>query len=289
MAMAVAALLFITAAFAPLPSRSETTAHANGSYILLSAYAGSPGSMFVVNGYGFQPYETVQSMFNSMSATATADSSGNFASPSIGVPSITAGSYPVTVTGLSSGNNKTLSYYVHGYYPTGGATTYYLMPNQSLGFFGRNFSPGESVEIRGPADQLLQTVIADGSGNFNVSNVYTVPFSMAGSTQPFKLVGKTTGMPISIQIAVGQFHPNISPSTFYLPKGSSFGLTGMNFAPNEPVDLYVGGAKVSTVPADGAGNFGTSLMAPASGSSFEVRGVGTLSGRWSARMMTLAQ
>ncbi len=288
-AMAMAALLFGTAAFAPLPSRDARTVHANGNYILLSSYAGSPGSMFVANGYGFQPNETVQTTFSGMSVNATADGAGSFASPSIGVPYLSAGSYPVTVTGLSSGKSKTLSYYVHGYYPTGGAMQYYLMPNQKIGFFGHDFSPGEAVEIRGPSDQLLTTVAADGSGNFDVPNVYTIPFSMAGSSQTFKLAGKKTGMTIPVQITVGQFHPNISPSTYYLPKGSSFSLTGMNFAPNEPVDLYVGGTKASTVTADGGGNVGTSLTAPASGSSFEVRGMGAWSGRSSVRTMTLAQ
>ncbi len=279
-------LMAITVLPVPFAHTAPTANADSGNYVILSMYAGSPGSRFTVNGYGFGANEQVQATFAGLTVGANADSAGNFATPTFGVPYLPAGPYSVTVRGLTSGRTQTASYYVHGYYPTGGPSAYYIMPNQQIGFFGHNFATNESVKIFGPSNQLLTTATADGGGNFAVSNVYTVPFSMAASSQTFRLVGQTTGFNVSFSVVVGNFYPNINPSTYYLGRGQSFGVSGTGYAPNEPVDLYVGGTKMATVTADGGGNFGTSLTAPSSGGSFDLRGTGTLSGQSSMRTLS---
>ncbi len=265
---------------------SSSAASASG-YIELSQYAGAPGTNFTVQGGGFKSNEMVTINFLGQTATATANGGGTFSSPVITVPWSPSGSFAVNASG-NMGDGGSTSFYVSGFYPTGGPSSYYVLPNQMLGFMGNNFSPNETVDISWNGSKV-SSITTGGNGSFSVSNVVTIPYAAAGSTQSFQLTGRTTGMSVSFQVSVGRFYPNINPSTYYLMPGKTFSVSGTGFAPGETVNLLLNGSQMMQTTADGNGGIGFgSVTAPNSGGSFEVRAVGASSGAWSARTVTLA-
>ncbi|MDB4977915.1 MAG: hypothetical protein JWM56_101 [Candidatus Peribacteria bacterium] len=283
-------LLAILGTASALPSfMSPVVAQADANYLVLSTYAAAPQSSFTAQGFGFGANEQVKVTSDGASVTATADGNGNFTSPGIQIPFWAAGSYPVTAMGVSSGRTQSQNIYVSGFYPTAAFSPYYVLPNESFGLSGQHFAPNEQVQLK-RGDQLVATFTADGNGGFSASKVATIPFSAANSAWSYTLNGLTSGMNIPLTLSIGQFYPQISPSSYYIGKNQSFSVSGNNFAANEPVDLYVAGAKVQTANADTSGNvnFG-GAVSPSDGGNFEVRAMGTLSGQSSGRTVTLAQ
>ncbi len=264
------------------------------SSIFLNTYAGTPGSMLIVQGHGFGPQELLYASLGAAVVSTTTDADGNFIAPPITVPSMAPGSYPVYARGQASGRTQTASFYESGFYPTGGPSAYYILPGQPLGFFGHSFAPHESIRLVKDG-MIVATFTADDAGDLTESNVVTVPFAWGESVQSFQMHGMQSDADVGITMTVGQFYPQISPSTYYLPGSRSFGVSGTGFAPQEPVDFFIAGNKMMMMmmmmtAADGAGNVGFSGIAPpGNGGTFEVRAMGIWSGRASARTITIAQ
>ena len=254
----------------------------------LSSYSGLPSNLFGVSGWGYTPNEQVTVKLDGSSTTVTTDASGSFHNAPLSTPSQPAGTYQVQAKGQTSGSTSTATYYIAGYYPTGGPSSYYLLPGQMLGFTGKGFAPNEMVSLSGSGQAMGFST--DSLGSFSTTNSITIPYSAAGSTLNYQLRGQTSKASVNFMVTIGRYYPQTSPSTYYLSKGGTLSVNGTNFAPGEPVHLMLNGSQVADMSADNSGNvtFG-SVTAPASGSTFTV----TLTGAWitesSSRMITLAQ
>jgi len=258
-------------------------AQASGQYLTLSQYSGNPGSTIQVQGHSFQPNESVVIFINSIrepgTAGATTDGSGNF-SVTYTIPMLGAGSIPIHAFGGTE--SAQAGYYVNGYYPTAQPSSYYLLPGQWLSFSGQNFWPNEPVALWVNGNMIGSFTAAGGS--VNTGNVYTVPYSAANSTLSTMLVGAWSGMSVSMNIGVGTFYPQISPSSYYVPANQSFNVGGSSFAPNEPVTLWVGGQSWN-LTADGNGNFNTNVSTSAVG-NVNIQAKGMWSNTSSQRTIT---
>lgn len=176
------------------------------------------------------------------------------------------------------------------YYPSGGALRYYVLPGEMLGVFGRNFAPLERVDLVSVGNGILASFTTDANGHFRRENVLPIPSLGTESSFSYRLVGRTSGTSVPFTVKIGQFYPVISPSSYYIDKGSTFSVRGERFAPGELVTLSVQSQAVLRKAADANGNvtFGV-VTAPGTGQSFAISARGALSGNGSQRTIHLAE
>ena len=168
------------------------------------------------------------------------------------------------------------------YYPNASPTHWYILPGQSLGFVGNGFAPGEMVMARSITGTKVLGARADINGNW-ATPTKNVPYFWQSSSQTFYIKGDVSNKEIPITIYVGNFYPQIYPSTYWIGVNQPMSVQANAFAPGETIRLFVKNIEVGSMPSDSSGNANFNFTTPATGSSFTLKALGALSGRSSSR------
>jgi hypothetical protein len=191
-----------------------------------------------------------------------------------------------TTSQMPTGNTSSSMHY----YPNAQPSAYYVLPGQSIGVNGQSFEPNEQVVTTNQTTgKVVSTTHADGSGSVSANNAETLTYADKNTTQSYKVMGMMSNTTVNFNVKVGDYYPQINPSTYYLGHGQQMSVSGNSYAPNEPVDVQVNGQTVMTVTAGSDGSFTATLTAPSNGGSFTISGNGTWTMDSSARTVYLAQ
>ncbi len=172
------------------------------------------------------------------------------------------------------------------YYPTASPNTNYVLPGQNLTFSGRGFAPNEVVTLRNNQGPIISWRVNE-FGSFRSQGNYAVPYFLSESEQTYTLMGNVSDRRVPIEVVVGTYYPNLNPSSYFVSRGSRSQAFGEDFAPFEPVELYIRGAYAGRDIADENGAVNWSYITPRSGSSFGISARGIWSGTESSRTITL--
>jgi hypothetical protein len=225
--------------------------------IHVSAQSNTPGSALSISGTGFASGEKVTFTLGSATSSSTADSSGS-ANGSLVIPSIAAGTYAITGTGQTSGALGMDFFYVGTFYPNAFPSSYYAIPGQTISFSGSGFGSSETINlyVASSGTQPIANFTSDASGGFKNAGSSTVPFSAAGTTLTFRLLGQTSRVSVDLPVSIGQLFPSATPSDYYVSPGTSLSFSGTGFAPGETIAVTTpGSGTMSSFSADSAGNF----------------------------------
>ncbi|MDB5166208.1 MAG: hypothetical protein JWM37_280 [Candidatus Saccharibacteria bacterium] len=234
---------------------STSTGTAVGKYfpsISPSDYYVQPGGNLSFNGSGFVPGETVDVMQGTTKlATTTADQYGNLTmAGTVTIPATAAGkSQSYTLVGATSKGSGTVTIGVASYNAQVSPSDYYLMPGGSLSFSGFGFMPNETVDVFSGTTKV-GSFQADMTGSFKKQSAYSIPFSAAGTSQSFRLVGESSQAETTATISVGQLNTQLTPGTWYALPFAKFDVTATGFAPGDTLNLKNGAATVATATTD---------------------------------------
>lgn len=201
----------------------------------------TPGSVLQISGTGFAFNELVVFTINGTAmGNVVADSAGNFANTSATIPNIAPGTYQLRVTGQASHAENIHYFYVGDFFPNITPSTYYLLPGQVLKFSGGGFAAGETVKVfEGKNSTVLATIVADAYGEFVNAGSVTIPLSYQG-TKTFVVQGQTTHGSAQVDVTIGTFNPQITPSNYFILPGTPALFSGDGFAGNEMIQVYEG-------------------------------------------------
>jgi hypothetical protein len=215
----------------------------------------TPYSTLSVSGSGYAPDEQVELNLAGATTQIETDQTGSFTGASITTPDVPAASYTITGVGESSGASAVAYEYVNGFYPSASPTSYYLMPDTSLGFNGSGFAANEKVNVTdATSGALLSSFTTDATGAFKNAGSFTVGTNYAGESVKFVLTGTVSQASTTVTTTVGQYYPNVSPSVYYVMPGGSLGFNGSGFIPGEKVDVSSNKVLIETITADAKGD-----------------------------------
>lgn len=233
-----------------------------------SSYYLLPGQSLNFTGSGWAAGETITVTESSAGTLTTfnADSSGGFTSAGDTIIpfSFLNSSRTFHLAGALSGGSADVSVTIGQFYPGIYPSAYYISPNQPLSFSGNGFAGNETIKVyEGTRTAVLSSFSADADGNFSNEGSLTVPSTFAGSPRLFRLVGDASGAEGEVVVTIGQFYPNIMPSSYFMRPGQTLGIDGSGFAPGEIIDLSLAGGGTAQVTADSTGGFsGANLTVP---------------------------
>ncbi len=261
------ALVFGVYASAPITS-------AQSEYVILSSYYLLPGQSFTVSGFMFAPDETVTVSLADQQVSATANSAGEFTSPSITVPvSLINSSQNVTVAG-NMGNSASVQLSVGTFYPNVVPSSYFVLPGGPVSFQGSGFLPNEGINVTLNGNIVTSTT-ADASGNFMTAQINT-PFAPTNKT--YHIAGDVTGISRDVVVSVSSSQAYIILGSYYLPANSSVNVTGRQFGYQEDIVVRVDGMETGRTKTDSNGEFSLNVQLPNSIGQHEVTAHGEMSG-----------
>ncbi len=148
--------------------------------------------------------------------------------------------------------------------PLVGLETYSLQPEHDFGFYGSGFAPGELVEAllanqdgvpSSRSGLMLARSYANAGGN--VAGRAYVPLLPSGD-YALLFVGLQSKLPFIVNLNIRGFTPWVMLSNYAPPPHSMMGFSGQDFAPGEPVLVYLnhqGKQPIARVKADSTGRF----------------------------------
>jgi hypothetical protein len=215
----------------------------------------TPYSIVSVSGTGYAPDETVDLNLAGATAKAMTNATGSFSDASITTPDVPAASYTIIGAGELSGASTVAYEYINAFYPSASPSSYYVMPNDSLGFNGSGFAPNETVNVTSATSGTqLSSFVTDKTGSFADAGAFVVPASYAGMSEKFVLSGTESDASTTVTTTVGKYYPNVSPTAYYLMPNKTLAFNGSGFVPGETVDVYSGTTLLEKVTADTKGN-----------------------------------
>ena len=260
-----------------------------------SAYYLMPGATLSFDGSGFAAGETIRVtetgttlVLSSFSANASGGfvASGGFALPA----SFHGQTKNFTLTGSQSSVSASTGMTVGDFYAYASPSSYYLTPGSNLSFTGGGFAGNETVRVfEGPTSIVSVasfTTLADGT--FLTAGSVAIPYSAAGGSISYRLVGAVSNAHASVSTAIGSFYPSITPSNYFVIPNSSIIISGSGFAPTEAVTVSVSGGVTSTSTTDSLGNLHASVVIPFGGVGATITATGALSHASASVGVTLA-
>lgn len=218
-----------------------------------STWYAVPGTPVSFTGSGFGPNEGIDASLLGASTTAvahiTADASGSFTMSPLTLP-FGMPSAQYRFTGSLSGASALVTVALASFYPSLSPSAYYVAPGSILAVGGSGFAPNESVTLR-VNSVFAATTTASVSGD--VAPISVKMPSAPNSTASIEARGALSGALVTIGVTVGQYYPNVTPSTWYTYPGNQLTFSGSGFGPNETV--VMSGAMTGTTTADSSGNF----------------------------------
>ncbi len=211
-----------------------------------SSYYFTPGSQISFNGGGFAANEKIniyETGTTTILSSFTADNFGSFNSAgSFNLPPAYNGlTKNFRLTGETSGQAASTNVVIGDYYPSAAPSSYWLLPGADLSFSGSGFAAGETIEVKlGESGATVSTIVADQNGSFNLKGNTPADANSSGGVAKYYLIGNSSHASASpVNVTIGQFYPQISPSEYYVYGNSFITITGSNFAPNEQVTISV--------------------------------------------------
>jgi hypothetical protein len=129
--------------------------------------------------------------------------------------------------------------------------------------------------------------VADSTGAFTTQGSTVVPYG--SGVAAYRIVGEQSGATAEVPITRAAFYPSLNPSAYYSAPGSAITLGGSGFAPNEDVNVTVGGTNAGTGHTNNLGVFTSlALTLPATPNTTPmVVGRGALSGAVASYVMAI--
>jgi serine/threonine protein phosphatase PrpC len=148
--------------------------------------------------------------------------------------------------------------------PLVGLETYSLQPEHGFGFYGSGFASGELVEAllanQGDVPSLksgLMLARSYANAGGNVAGRAYIPLLPSGD-YALLFVGLQSKLPFIVNLNIRGFTPWVMLSNYAPPPHSMMGFSGQDFAPGEPVLVYLnhqGKQPIARVKADSTGRF----------------------------------
>jgi len=236
--------------------------------IYLTAANATYQASLSLSGQGFEPGEDIHMILDDQDQKggtelgwATADKDGNFGGFSFSLDwNMKPGEHKITAEGSASGMVATTTVNLLTGYPWVNPSVYSATPNQTIALKGGSFTPGEEVQVhfRSMNDPPIATIKADQYGNVDAKDV-VVPFAPEGNSS-FIVVGKESNAPVTVPFTILGFYPWVGLSSYTPHPQEMVGFSGQDFAPNEPVQVFLNGLgknPIATVYSDTKGHFET--------------------------------
>jgi large repetitive protein len=206
--------------------------------ISVSSTGSVPFSTVFVEGSGFAPNESISiSMGSFINVSASSGQNGAFSSVDFTIPKVEAGSYTINAIGAVSKGVAVSHFYVDGFYPNIFPSAYYLMPGQTLRLSGGGFAPNETVSVLVDSLEVAQFK-ADSNGAYKDAGAYTIPVGSKSGKFTIVLKGNLSNAQVQAEIFIGEFNPQVFPSSYYVLPGDILSFSGIDFAPNETLKVY---------------------------------------------------
>jgi hypothetical protein len=242
------------------------TVASNSPTVTFGTQVGKVGDAVTFSLKGFAPREVVTIYFNSLASppvgTVTTDPSGSARQQSIKVPYGAIGNNSFIFVGKISQSPVTVGYTLLNLYPTLMVNSYATRADSTLSFSGKGFGPNERVfiHVNSVASPPIGIAMADSTGSFKNSGLFTIPFALHGKTNIIAM-GEQSQAPVSLSIDVLPYTPSAETSTYGGRAGTTITFYGNGFARGEVVHAYIGraaqrgGEEVSCFMADSQGSF----------------------------------
>lgn len=205
------------------------------------------------SGSGFAPNENVQ-LTNGAAILATfpTDGTGSFSNQTVTTGFGMNRDITYTFTGLGTGSAVDATITVAGLQPYIALDNYYALPGTTVAVTGAGFSPNESVTVT--LGSATAGATASSEGVFGPTSI-NIPVNTPGPTVDIVATGNTSNASAISLLTLAPFMVQVSPSTWYTPPGTSVSFSGSGFNPNEEVIIIQSGANITTVTANGTGDF----------------------------------
>ena len=136
-----------------------------------------------------------------------------------------------------------------------------LTAGARLNFQGQGFEASEQTTVtiedaRGAVESPLDPVTISKDGNLDEVSV-VVPDGIGRGEHVLHVAGASSGRSARAKFTVRYITPRIALDTYSAKSNHTFGFTGSGFAPNEPVDVRLGGlggSPLASFPSDAQGN-----------------------------------
>jgi hypothetical protein len=231
------------------------------------------------SGFGMDPHEKLRLEWvnpygaPTTLATGLADEHGDFAGLTFKVPdNWPDGDQTVKVTGLGSGRAAIAHIAVEASTPGALPSTYFGKPLTPVNFQGGGFQPHEQVDVYFDSfsSAPLSHFEADGSGLVKVNGILVPPASPGDHA--FLLVGQRSSAPVRVPFSVLAFTPWLTLTDYTPQPEHSVGVVAHDFAPGEPVAVFLN-APIGRPVAEGrASARGVAQLNPAFEVPYNVRG-----------------
>ena len=226
-------------------------AAADANYITLSAYYAVPGSGITVYGHSFSPGETVVVSTMNLKKTAIAGPSGDFTTQSFVIPFDAAHSTQAVTALGNKGHQSAATLSVGTFYPVVDPSSYYVVPNGTVSFNGKNFAPQENIVVKNNGSAVA-TAQAGRTGNFTIAGL-SVPAQAGNQTYIFS--GQKSGASYPVTIHVSGTKSIVVLSNYYGYSGSLLHIAGRFFGAGEKVTVSMGNILLGQAKADSSGSF----------------------------------
>lgn len=261
-------------------------------YIVLDKYSGLPNSAKIsIKGYLFIPYESINISFLNQYININADVNGNFQNNELYIPFSKTGHQTISIKALTSKKSFKTDFYIDGFYPNISLDKTYVLPGQTISLKGSDYAPFESINVDSTNKDVLSkgSIAADIAGNFNVKDILTVSLKISNTKFNLKLSGAKSNSSQSVEITIGQYYPQINPSTYYVNKNSLINVNGINYPQHQTINISVNGKNEINTTTDSNGDFTLRVRSPNIGNSFELKAIEPISGSISKRTITIAK
>ena len=230
-------------------------------YAIPSTWYATAGTLVSFSGFSFGAHEEVGVHLGASStvlATATTDAAGSFTGEGTTTLPFGSATAEFRLVGHESGVTAVVPITLAAFYPSLSPSAYYAPPTSQITVGGSGFAAGESIILTvGGAAAGSATTTSDGS-------FAPLPVTLPGTpntTVVISAVGALSGAGASFNMTVGQYYPDVTPSTWFTYPGNSVSFSGSGFGPNETVTMS--GAASGTTTTDGTGNFsGLGVLIP---------------------------
>lgn len=218
-----------------------------------SVWYALPGSSVSFTGSGFGASEGIDMYLGATSTSALmhaqADVSGGFSIAALALP------YGMPVAqyrfvGSSSGASATVPITLAAFYPSLVPSSYYAAPGSMILVGGEGFAANESVSLW-LNDVLVGSATASPLGSFSPIEV-TLP-STPNATAILRAQGSLSGAMTNLSLAIGQYYPNVTPTSWFTYPGNSITFSGSGFAAHESV--VMSGPESASITTDSTGSF----------------------------------
>jgi hypothetical protein len=271
-------------------ARTRFTLHQITPAISMATYSAKSDHMFGFSGSGFAPGEVVDVRLGGLGgdplASFQCDDQGSVVAENVPLPLVQPGDYQLYFVGERSQLPVSVSFNIQGFSPWVVLDSYAVPPYSTIGFTGQDFVPGDQVEVylgRQVGEPLFR-VEADANGQFAVQSAFALP-ALAQGDQALVFVPHQSGPQIIAKFVVLPFSPGLQLTSYAGRPGSRIALTGMGWARDETLQVYVGETDkqlatklVATFQADDSGEFTAAgafrlpIDTPAGGVPVTVRG-----------------